>query len=134
MFEIENKVRMIVADMLINMDDKLNKQIRELKSTQTEIHHVNMRVAEVNTKLDREAKIRDLVDNLKAKISNMVSIHSLLFNLLIDDVQEKGMAQSIEKAVEGNDQLTGQIREIGDRIKDVVKERENFTKQLDNID
>ena len=92
MFEIENKVRMIVADMLINMDDKLNKQIRELKSTQTEIHHVNMRVVEVNTKLDREAKLRDLVDNLKAKIGNLVSIHSFLFNFLIDDIQEKGMA------------------------------------------
>ena len=30
---MENKVRTIVADMLLNMDDKLNKQIRELKGS-----------------------------------------------------------------------------------------------------
>ena len=114
---MENKVRMIVADMLINMDDKLNKQIRELKGSQSEINHINMRVAEVNNKLDREAKIRDMVDNLKLRIIGM----------------ERGMAGDIEKAVLNNDQLVCNLKDLSDRIRDVVKERSIFTMDMDKI-
>ena len=48
--------------MLLNMDDKLNKVNKEVKGSQQDINGVKMQVAEVNMKLDREAKIRDLVD------------------------------------------------------------------------
>lgn len=72
-FDIENKVRTIVADMLLNMDDKLNKTNRDVKQSQSDISHINMKIAEVNMKLDREAKIRDLVDQLKIRITSMVS-------------------------------------------------------------
>ena len=59
---MENKVRRIVADMLLNMDDNLKKTNKRVKDSENDIKGIRMEVAEVNMKLDREAKIRDLVD------------------------------------------------------------------------
>ena len=68
---MENKVRRIVADMLLNMDDNLKKTNKRVKDSENDIKGIRMEVAEVNMKLDREAKIRDLVDQLKIKISSI---------------------------------------------------------------
>ena len=81
MFDIENKVRTIVADMLLNMNDKLTLTNRDVKNLQTEMNHTNTKINETNLKLDREAKIKDLVDNLKHKIQNLVS-HVKKYNRL----------------------------------------------------
>ena len=56
---MENKVRTIVADMLLNMNDKLIVTNRELKQSQHEIQTLNAKINETNLKLDREAKIKD---------------------------------------------------------------------------
>ena len=58
-FDMENKVRTIVADMLLNMNDKLIVTNRELKQSQHEIQTLNAKINETNLKLDREAKIKD---------------------------------------------------------------------------
>ena len=55
-------MRTIVADMLLNMDDKLNKTKNDIKHCQGDITQEKMRLNEINMKLDRDAKIRDLVD------------------------------------------------------------------------
>lgn len=69
-------------------------------------------------KLDREAKIRDLVDQLKMKIANM----------------EKGMAGDIEKAVRNHDENVLSLKTMSDRIKEVGKERKDlFMVPLDKI-
>ena len=81
MFDIENKVRTIVADMLLNMNDKLTLTNRDVKNLQTEMNHTNTKINETNLKLDREAKIKDLVDNLKHKIQNLVG-HVKKYNRL----------------------------------------------------
>ena len=55
-------MRTIVADMLLSMSDKLNSSNREIKQVQHEMASMNMKINETNIKLDREAKIKDLVD------------------------------------------------------------------------
>ena len=72
-FEIENKVRTIVADMLINMNEQLTSTKREVKQCQHELQVFDIKVKETNNKLDREAKIKDLVDSLKMSINALVS-------------------------------------------------------------
>ena len=66
-------MRTIVADMLLNMDDKLNKTKNDIKHCQGDITQEKMRLNEINMKLDRDAKIRDLVDQLKVRIMTIVS-------------------------------------------------------------
>lgn len=66
-------MRTIVADMLLNMNDKLMLTNRDVKTIQGELAHINSKVHETNIKLDREAKIKDLVESLKMKITGLVS-------------------------------------------------------------
>ena len=61
-FDLENKVRTIVAEMLLNMNDKLTLCGKDLKNMQHDLATFQMKIHETNTKLDREAKIKDLVD------------------------------------------------------------------------
>ena len=66
---------------------------------------------EANYKLDREAKIKDMVDGLKSHVAALVSpypIH-LIFLLII---QEKGMALDIETAVKNHDQTNFEIKAL----------------------
>ena len=86
---MENKVRTIVADMLLNMNDKLIVTNRELKQSQHEIQTLNAKINETNLKLDREAKIKDQVDALRVTIATL----------------EKGMALDIENAVKNHDEI-----------------------------
>lgn len=59
--------------MLLNMNDKLMLTNRDVKTIQGELAHINSKVHETNIKLDREAKIKDLVESLKMKITGLVS-------------------------------------------------------------
>mgnify|MGYP007118485139 CR=1 FL=1 len=72
-FDVETKVRLIVADMLLNMNDRMDVTRREIKVCQHELSTLHMKMTENNMKMDREAKIRDQVDQLKIRINNMVS-------------------------------------------------------------
>ena len=74
-FEIENKVRTLVAEMLLGMNDKLMATDRSVRKCHQDLNVFQSTIKETNLKLDREAKIKDLVEQLKWKISNMVSIH-----------------------------------------------------------
>ena len=58
-FDVENQVRTIVADMLLNLSEKMSLIHRDLKGQQQEMQSVNIKIHETNTKLDREAKIKD---------------------------------------------------------------------------
>ena len=55
-------MRTIVAEMLLNMNDKLTLCGKDLKNMQHDLATFQMKIHETNTKLDREAKIKDLVD------------------------------------------------------------------------
>ena len=55
-------MRTIVAEMLLNMNDRVMLTNRDVKNMQHELATFNMKVNETNNKLDREAKIKDLVD------------------------------------------------------------------------
>ena len=55
-------MRTIVADMLLTMSENLQTTKREIKQCQHEQTLTNMKVNETNMKLEREAKIKDLVD------------------------------------------------------------------------
>lgn len=59
--------------MLINLDDKLSKANLAGKEHRLDINKIYRQVAEVNVKLDRESKLRELVDMLKGRIVGMVS-------------------------------------------------------------
>ena len=72
-FEIENKVRTLVAEMLLGMNDKLMSTDRSVRKAHQDLLTVESKIKETNNKLDREAKIKDLVEQLKWKIGNMVS-------------------------------------------------------------
>ena len=86
---MENQVRTIVADMLLNLSEKMSLMHRDLKGQAQEMQSINIKIHETNTKLDREAKIKDQVDGLKQKISAM----------------EKGMLSDIENAVKNHDEV-----------------------------
>ena len=109
---MENKVRTIVADMLMNMNDKLMATDRMTKQFSHEMAVVTMKVNETNMKLDRESKIRDEFMVLR-KMINAV---------------ENGMATDINKAVENHDEMKDIVNRLGDRITDVGKERAQFIK------
>ena len=66
-------MRTIVADMLLNMSENLTSTKREVKQCQHELSIFNIKMNETNNKLDREAKIKDLVDSLKNQINQLVS-------------------------------------------------------------
>ena len=99
-FDMENKVRTIVADMLLNMNDKLIVTNRELKQSQHEIQTLNAKINETNLKLDREAKIKDQVDALREIIKTL----------------EKGMALDIENAVKNHDEIVFQVGKINEKV------------------
>ena len=99
-FDMENKVRTIVADMLLNMNDKLIVTNRELKQSQHEIQTLNAKINETNLKLDREAKIKDQVDALRQTIVTL----------------EKGMALDIENAVKNHDEIVFQVGKINEKV------------------
>ena len=86
-FDIENKCRTIVADMLMNMNEKQLTTNRELKQSQHEIQMLQDKINQTNLKLDREAKIKDQVDALRQNIVDL----------------EKGMAIDIDHAVKNHD-------------------------------
>ena len=79
---IENKVRDIVAEMLVNMDDKLSRVYRELHNCQNHLQKVDLKVAESNHRLERISKIQDIVSQLKNRISSMVS-YNKRFSIII---------------------------------------------------
>ena len=81
-FEIENKVRTLVAEMLLGMNDKLMATDRSVRKCHQDIVVFQSKITETNNKLDREAKIKDLVEQLKWKIGNMVSPFDRAFGLL----------------------------------------------------
>lgn len=97
---MENKVRTIVADMLLNMNDKLIVTNRELKQSQHEIQTLNAKINETNLKLDREAKLKDQVDALRQTIVTL----------------EKGMALDIENAVKNHDEIVFQVSKINEKV------------------
>ena len=72
-FELENKVRTLVAEMLLGMNDKLQATDRSVRKAHQDMIIVQSKILETNHKMDREAKIKDLVEQLKWKIANMVS-------------------------------------------------------------
>ena len=74
-FEVENKVRTLVAEMLLGMNDKLTTVDRSVRKAHQDLIVFQSKITETNNKLDREAKIKDLVEQLKWKIGNMVSIY-----------------------------------------------------------
>ena len=75
--------------MLLNLSEKMSLMHRDLKGQAQEMQSINIKIHETNTKLDREAKIKDQVDGLKQKISAM----------------EKGMLSDIENAVKNHDEV-----------------------------
>ena len=87
---------------------------------------------ETKYKLDREAKIKDMVDGLKSHVAALVSSHPIhLIFLLI--IQEKGMALDIETAVKSHDQTNYEIKSLSDKIKELQQERQRFMTAQDKI-
>ena len=73
--------------MLLNMNDKLMLTNRDVKTIQGELAHINSKVHETNIKLDREAKIKDLVESLKMKITGLVARRlRMWFTMLCKDL------------------------------------------------
>ena len=64
--------------MLISMNDKLVKNNQDLRALNLQMDQLQVRLTEILVKQEREAKVKDLVSDLKGKISNMVSKHSRL--------------------------------------------------------
>ena len=73
-------MRTIVAEMLLNMNDKVTLTNRDVKNMQHELATFNMKINETNNKMDREAKIKDLVDQLKIRINQLVSSFTFSLN------------------------------------------------------
>jgi hypothetical protein len=71
-----------VADMLMSMDEQVKKHQKEIRSFHVSIEQCNTRVNQVNAQLEREAKLKDMIELLKARISAMVSFLSTLCSLL----------------------------------------------------
>lgn len=65
--------------MLLNMNDKLMLTNRDVKTIQSELGHIHSKINETNIKMDREAKIKDLVDSLKMRINGMVSPAAIFY-------------------------------------------------------
>ena len=99
-FDLENKVRTIVADMLLNMSEKVTHCNRDIKQCQHEMSAFNMKVNETNMKMDREAKIKDQVDALRLIIATL----------------EKGMALDIENAVKNHDEVVFQVMKMTEKV------------------
>ena len=114
---MENKVRTIVADMLLNMNDKVTLTNRDLRQCQHELASFNMKINETNMKLDREAKIKDQVDALRVTIASL----------------EKGMALDIENAVKNHDEVTFMVKKMSERVQDISQERSQFMLMQDKI-
>ena len=75
MFNIENKTRQIVAEMLLSMNERLVICMRDTREIKHTMELNNTAMEQVKNKQDREAKIKDLVGELKFKINTMVSTH-----------------------------------------------------------
>ena len=73
MFSLENKTRQIVAEMMLAMNDRVIQSMRDVRSCQQNIESQNHKLEQILAKQDREAKIKDLVNELKNKLTNMVS-------------------------------------------------------------
>ena len=116
-FDVETKIRTLVAEMLLNMDDKVNRVNRDGKEHKADISKIYRQINEVHTKLDREARNRELVGELKSRIVNM----------------EKGMASDIEKTVANNDELVMNISRLNDHIVEIGRERVRFMVGLDKV-
>ena len=52
-------MRAIVAEMLMNMNEKVTHCKRDIKKCEHEMSAFNMKVNETNMKLERESKIKD---------------------------------------------------------------------------
>ena len=65
MFAIENKTRQIIAEMLLSMNDKLVMAMRDCRDAKASVDTVNKQLDVMHAKADREAKIKNLVDELK---------------------------------------------------------------------
>lgn len=72
MFEIESRVRVIVADMLMNMNETLSITKRDVKQCQHDMIHFGTKMNEIKLMLEREAKMKELIDSLKQKIITLV--------------------------------------------------------------
>ena len=80
MYDLENKTRQIVAEMLLSMNDRLVDCMRESRAVKVQCENVNHKLTELNSKSDREAKIKDLVHELKTKVNTIVSCSKFLLN------------------------------------------------------
>ena len=78
MFNIENKTRQIVAEMLLSMNERLVICMRDTREIKHTMDLNNQSMEDIKKKLDREAKIKDLVAEIKFKVNTMVSFAQAL--------------------------------------------------------
>ena len=133
-------MRTIVADMLLNMNESLTQTKREVKQCQHELQVFQIKMNETHNKMDREAKIKDLVDQLKNQINQLVSkitptslFHSKYKIFVVNLLQEKGMALDIENAVKNHEAVTFQVGTITTMMKDMQQERVKFMSAQDKV-
>ena len=113
--------------MMINMNDRLMNNTRDLKTMQMQLDQHKARLTDILVKQDREAKLKDLVTDLKNQLNGMVSLFFLFFGSTGCVVlQERTMAQDIREACESSDQHDFAIKKLGSKIEDLQKERAAF--------
>ena len=126
MFSLENKTRQIVAEMMLAMNDRVVQCMRDVRACQQGIDGQNHKLQEIIAKQDREAKIKDLVQELKLKLTTMVSETACPLNRRF---QEKTMARDIAEAIENNENLTLHLKMMSENVKEIGKERGVFIAQ-----
>lgn len=67
MLEIENKLRIHISEIITPFSERVETLKRDVKSLQVSQESNRDNMANINTKLDRETKLRDYVQDLHQK-------------------------------------------------------------------
>jgi hypothetical protein len=114
--------------MLQSLHQNVNQHTKDIRGFMVGLEQCNQRINQVNSVLDREMKLKDVVNDLKIKLGMVVSY---CFNLIF--FQEKNMATDIKNAVENHEGVLMKITGLTNLVRDVQKERNIYISALDKI-
>ena len=72
-FELDNRISKMVSEKLNDMRERVNNTDKETKANQVNFHRLTEKMNDINVKLEREGKTREMIKDIKAAQLSMVS-------------------------------------------------------------
>ena len=77
-FELDNRISKIVSEKLNYLTDKINATERDTRANGVSFQRVTEKMSEIHGKLERDAKSRDLIKELKQTMLLQVSVSTFV--------------------------------------------------------